>query len=345
MAAGSGFQRARLDAIVAGGPGLIAGGSIVTAGRRLDGAIWTSSDGRAWRRASGAGGFEDAGVGDIAANGRSFLALGATCALESECAGTRIWTSMNGSAWTAARPNLPQDASMSHAVAGPAGWLGAGSVGDLLDSRPAVWSSADGVRWTEARGFEGARGYVLGLAATNAAFVAYGSVGPPDALAAAVWVSDDGSAWERVPAGRAPAGAEVTVAGSVGDVIVAFSRSLPTGGVSRVWTSRDGRSWQESRVGTAFRVSGVSEVYVTTLVQAANGLIAFGDADLEGGTRTVGVWVTTDGESWQAGDATALARARVRDGVVLGGSAFAVGEALCAAQCPAQGIVWGSPPR
>jgi hypothetical protein len=341
----TGFRSARLEAVVAGGPGLIAGGSIIS-GRRLDGAIWTSTDGRAWRRVTAASGFQDAGIGTLTAkDDGAFLAIGATCALESECGGTRIWTSTDGSTWRAARTNLPQNASMSGAVAGGPGWLGAGSVGDLTQSRPAVWSSADGISWTAARGFENVGGYLLGIAPSGAGFVAHGTAVTGDSRTAAVWVSDDGLAWERVPRASAPAGTEVTVAASIGDLLVAFSRSIPPGGASRVWTSTDGRSWQESRVGSAFRVQGINDVYVATLVEAGPGLIAFGDADLEGGSSTVGVWVTADGVNWTAGNAGAFSRARARDGALHEGSAYAVGEVLCTTQCPVQGVVWGSPPR
>jgi hypothetical protein len=341
----TGFRSARLEAVVAGGPGLIAGGSIIT-GRRLDGAIWTSADGRAWRRVTTASGFQDAGIGNLAAkDDGAVLAVGATCALESECGGTRIWTSSDGSTWTAARTNLPQNASMSGAVAGGPGWLGAGSVGDLTQSRPVVWSSADGISWTAARGFENAGGYLLGITPTSTGFVAHGTAIRGESMTAAVWVSDDGLTWERVPQASAPGGTEVTVAAAIGDLVVAFSRSLPAGGGSRAWTSTDGRSWQESRIGNAFRVQGIRDVYVATVVEAGPGLIAFGDADLEGGSSTVGVWVTAEGLTWTAGNASAFSRARARDGALHEGAAYAVGEVLCTTPCPTQGVVWGSPPR
>jgi hypothetical protein len=341
----TGFRSARLEAVVAGGPGLIAGGSIIT-GRRLDGVIWTSADGRAWRRVTAAPGFQDAGVGNLAAKGDgALLAIGATCALESECGGPRVWTSSDGSTWAAARTNLPQNASLASAAAGGPGWVAVGSVGDFSQSRPAVWTSTDGTRWTAARGFGSAEGYLSGIVVTSAGFVAHGSAGTIESRAAAVWVSADGSAWERVPQRSAPAGTEVTAAASIGDLLVAVSRSIPATGNSRGWTSSDdGRSWRELPAGM-FRVAGVNNVYVTTLVEGGPGLIAFGDADLQAGSSTVAVWVTTNGTTWQEGEPAAFSRARVRDGAVLAGTAVAVGEALCSTQCPAQGLVWGSPPR
>lgn len=99
-------QGTRLTAIASGGPGYVAVGTTVDASQQQSGAIWTSSDGRAWTSVADPTDVQGVSLVSVAAGGGRLIAVGTARA------GAVAFTSTDGLTWQA----LPAGPGFSGAV-------------------------------------------------------------------------------------------------------------------------------------------------------------------------------------------------------------------------------------
>jgi hypothetical protein len=340
------FRNATVVGLTVIGSRIVATGSAVNQNpRSLDGAMWESLDGRSWKRTTQRPGFEDTTVTHLArkADG-TFLALGLNCALESECAGVRTWTSPDGVRWTPVVSNFPVAASVTVIPGGP-GWIAVGTESEP-DGFAGAWTSANGWTWQRAAGIERVQVVIRGLVATRAGFVAYGSALTGPGTEPAVWTSRDGARWSRVPRQSAPTGLRGEALALKDGLLVAFAR---TGSGLEIWTSQDGTKWQLRPGASApFALNGLRQIRIGTVINGGPGMIVFGSAETLSGLEPIGVWLSADGIRWQAAqDVTAFQNAEpVEAAAQMGTEVYAAGRLSCTTDpCVMQSTLWVSPPR
>jgi hypothetical protein len=173
-------------------------------------AIWRSSDGVTWRRAT----IEDVGADlllSLASSGGRLVASGA--------AGTVLYSSDHGQSWQPASPNGFEAHSI---VVAPwqGGFFAAGQV--TATGQSDAWKSSDGRDWV-----------ALGKAPVLDALISFGNLLVGEGLGA-IYTSSDGTNWTT----NSPQGWS-TIGGNH-DVAIAVT----SGG--EIWSTTDGRMWRES---------------------------------------------------------------------------------------------------
>jgi len=221
---GSVFEGARFSDIAATDKGFVIVGALYGPGPpqgKPHGAIWTSEDGRAWRRVPDdpifdIGGFldtgEDPGSGGprrLTVDGAAILSVGSVCNDQGLACQTAFWSSPDGSTWERVVLDEP-NASASDVAFNAAGWVAVGLAGEV------------------------------------------GNCGPQRQCMAAAFRSPDGHTWPPLPvevaAGAFPPDAFTDVV-VVGDRIMAIGAELEgeglaeNGGLGPLWLSTDGRIW------------------------------------------------------------------------------------------------------
>ena len=161
--------------------------------------VWTSPDGRSWRRTPIIAGVPPDGVSegsDLAAGPGGIVLIGGVCCRVEEPA---IWWSRDGLAWERATVQAAAETFYSSVAAGPAGFVIAGGVGELS----AAWTSPDGRTWTpvDADVASLERGSLWDVTAFEDGFVLAGQIdsGISDADAA-IWRSEGLGGWRRIGA-------------------------------------------------------------------------------------------------------------------------------------------------
>jgi hypothetical protein len=248
--------------VTAGGPGLVAVGSVCgetqveyyedgyeeeyCADRRA--AIWTSVDGVIWARVphdeSIFGGNEDVEIASVTAGGSALVAVGNASSHEEPSFGygtetTRavVWTSVDGITWS--RLGLGDAvidgiAMQSVTTSGP-GFVAVGSAPFRGGSIAAVWTSPDGFDWSSAPYTRKVFGDGVGYERVEMASVTAGgpglvAVGGPES-AVLVWTSVDGRTWSQLPPdadfiGPGDQSVRSVIAGGPGLVAVGTEASL-----------------------------------------------------------------------------------------------------------------------
>jgi hypothetical protein len=260
-----GNRRQVMNAVAAGGPGLVAvgydqaeAGTDDAGGRSTDAAVWVSVDGLTWARVphdeAVFGGENSRVMTGVVAGGPGLVAVGYDSASQ--------------------------------------GWSG-------LDANAAVWTSADGIAWARVPNAEmfGDRLMQMMNAVTvgGPGLVAVGYDGAVNRYDAAVWTSVDGLTWARIPqdelvfGGSDVQGMNAVAAGGPGLVAVGYTRTR-TGFDAVVWVSADGQAW--ARVphdGGVF--GGLSSQEMSGVVAGGPGLIAVGHS------MAITGWVPRDSDA------------------------------------------------
>jgi hypothetical protein len=259
-------EPAAVDAVTAGGPGLIAVGGVevrpevpAVAGGVVEGAIWVSADGQSWTAIDGSGLFwlteEQADEGqsqhftDLTSGPAGLVAVGI------EGYDGMAWTSADGLTWSRAADDEALGGNdiqeIRRVIAGGPGYVAVGRNG----STAGVWTSPDGETWTlienEVFGSysEPADAFDVAALPSGLVVVGYGGELTPDRWGLswggdtpAVWVSRDGLAWDRLSL-DAFGDAEPFFFESVEVSPDAFFLESSEGDVLQQWTSMDGRTW------------------------------------------------------------------------------------------------------
>jgi hypothetical protein len=298
-----------MEAIAAGGPGLVAVGDGCAKGdKRCHAAVWTSVDGATWTRVPDSAIF-DVGpyvasrrgeMTDVIKGGPGLIAVGRE--LLANQRRTVIWTSPDGLSWTRVADSPTFERGTIEAItAGGPGYVAVGSeiVGTLAVA--AVWTSVDGVAWQrtpEGSGFDlGGPGHfndgrvhaaMTDVVAGPPGLVAVGSACAPTggSCRAAVWTSPDGIAWARVADDPVFDGSMYGVASWAGGLVAVGGDA--TGKGVRAWTSSDGTTWT-----AAAHLDGVDGTY-TAVVSLGDRLVA---SAVDVGLRTT-IVESRDGLDW-----------------------------------------------
>jgi hypothetical protein len=237
--------------------------------------LWTSTDGKAWKRVNLAKAFGVQALGYVAAGPGGYIACGLSDA-------PAVWLSSDGIKWrsaTLAKGSLAgAHLGSAYVVQGGyllAGWTGTPAV-DASDTppatTPAIWSSHDGVSWSEAT--------LPGVVAssTKQAFVTTIALGHYTAAVETwscgcettrddqTWSSTDGSDWRTAPPGSWDG--PVVSDGHQGFRMVTYGGSL-----DNVESSPDGLVWSRLAVSGSGPADDLSAACgpLGLMVEAENG--------------------------------------------------------------------------
>jgi hypothetical protein len=220
-----GFKYGSATDVVAFGGGFVASGQTLAGQEGGPDAVWTSSNGRDWRREN-TDEFQSFTSSALGVLGDRLILSGQASSI---CAGAcrrQIWTSENGADWTRA-PDSP-------------------AFDGAVNMRPEL----------EYQGRMLTSGFVSPVE---------GTAGDVPQTRASLWSSTDGVAWERVaiPAPKRSAIGDIVSVGS--GLIAAGSVQGADGSVSQAvtWTSADGRNWKLEAVDSALRGVAIPHVLVT----------------------------------------------------------------------------------
>jgi hypothetical protein len=285
------FRGARhhwMNSVTAGGPGLVAVGSV---GNDVDAdaAVWTSVDGITWSRVP----HDEAAFGGVRGQWMSSVTVGG--------------------------PGLVAVGSVGRFKEG----FEASTAGEWeeQDRAAAVWTSVDGLTWSRVAHdeavFGGAGDHEMNSVTVGGpGLVAVGTVETEQDRAAAVWTSVDGLTWTRVAHDEAVFGGvgsqrmnSVTVGGP-GLVAVGVGAGLMTvdegqvdwNATAAVWTSVDGLTW--SRVlPQDDAIFGRGSQVMNSVVAGGPGLVAVGNVKMGDDVPTsrahdAAVWTSVDGITW-----------------------------------------------
>jgi hypothetical protein len=308
------FGDALINAVVAGGPGLVAVGNAGSLDEDSAAAVWVSENGITWSRVphdeTQLGGPMLQDMYDVVVAGPGLVAVGWDNLLDWTASGA-AWTSSDGLTWE----RVPHDPDIFGegfqgmwsvasgdgglvAVGLGAGWSGSGGPGQPA----AVWTSPDGLTWTRTPeqeqlesghptdGFPGGGDWAVMHEVTTAAggYVAVGRLGWCQSSAsceeeAGAWVSTNGTEWQRGRVERAIGVSSTMLEGvvEIGEVLVGVGRghSPPQeDGPAVVWTSIDnGLTWaRQPHSGSAFGQTSGGSVSMYAVIEHGSDLVAAG---------------------------------------------------------------------
>jgi len=185
------------------------------------GALWTSSDGITWTRASGdfgSGSLESEVSGVCALPNGGLIGVGWT-EVEAGEYRTSIWSEKDGT-WTSSDIG-DLGSSNGYATSCTSDKDGV-IVAATLDGRDTLQRSTDGTKWSEA--FRANRGMSIGEpVAVEGGFAASGSVDSDDYSGPVVWLSTTGAEWTSVAIPSLDAGSTTKVAPVGDDLLVVMS--------------------------------------------------------------------------------------------------------------------------
>ena len=298
------FARAEMNAVTAGGPGLVA------VGGNYDGApVWLSADGYTWtsippdEKAFGSYSV----MSSVVAGGPGLVAVGSVRDDDNEMHGA-VWTSEDGYAWSRLDEATFGGFARS-VVTWEQGLIIAGTVSDGNGTEAAIWMSPPPTG-------------AMPTTTTSTTTTLPSTTGP---VSTTTWpaVQNAGLLWARVPDPQA-------VFGTPGDVrwvtsVVAGGPGLVAAGTEgirsgdrdgAVWLSADGRTWiiVEDDV-----LGGPGDQKINSVTAGGPGLVAAGIA-MEKAPADGVVWVSADGHAWE----------RIDDESVFGGEGAQMIEAVTA---------------
>jgi len=235
--------------VTAGGPGYVAVGWYMRgpeAANLVVPLVWTSTDGRTWRRVPTGRAFADSMVSRAIGWKGELLAFGSGPWAGVQSAPPIVWTSKDGVSWTRSTPRLPasvgepqfaEEMTASADALWSSGWVGVTTIDDPHLGQPPRLTSRDGRTWTisplpSIGGNEQLHPLHDGLYLT---ITLAGTTTSPAWMTRSpgVYRSRDLKTWTALAVGR-PLGAEII---AVGDTLV----MVGTG----AWRSTDGgRTWQ-----------------------------------------------------------------------------------------------------
>ena len=246
--------------ITDGGPGVIAVGAARGADR-IEAAVWVSTDGGTWERASVARQEGDAWMEAVSGSRLGYIAVGEVI-VDGEVRAA-AWTSADGIDWRPAevaapdlgdhRPEDPMRAGVFDVVAVDAGLVAVGAECPKADDpcRPAVWASTDDAATWDRQAIDLGDGRMLAVTAIGDALVAVGDSGMGSELGL-IWRSDEGDEWTIVDAD----------AGPPLYAVLALPGGIVVGGQGAVLGSLDARTWE--RMDDAALVDGTVLGFVDT---------------------------------------------------------------------------------
>jgi hypothetical protein len=264
-------------------------------------AVWTSTDGVRWRRATQvpdtdprgfSGGIALAEDGALAVTSRGPFGIGevAVWSSASFAAPGRNWNRVVGG------PAVFGDGTnVVDVTQGGPGWVAVGTERSGRVTSAAVWTADNEDSWTRVPHDDALfEGVMIGVTSGDRGVLAFGHTGGPRPV---VWVSPDGSSWTRAPLDEAlfddafpTPSRHAVVAGGPGWIAVGGTTTgepFDWNGGPAAWTSVDGITW--TRVPDDAFVGGPDERLVAVTATPSR-LVAVGEGS--------SLWVSTDGVTW-----------------------------------------------
>jgi hypothetical protein len=250
-----------MNAVITGGPGLVAVGTSAPGLHKDDAAVWTSIDGLRWNRvADDSGVFTGAGdhhMSDVVVGGPGFVAVGSAGSVDTGVAA--VWTSQDGVVWSRVAHDDEVFGGegwqfMASVTLGDRGFVAVGGDGSGGDLDAAVWTSPDGAVWSRVIDTDGALAGSGDQAMTSIArggpgFVAVGKEKPGGDFDSIVWTSPDGASWTRIDTGNVFSGPGDQVVVRIAEVsggLMAVGYQRIEDRDAQVWESTDGLTWIKS---------------------------------------------------------------------------------------------------
>ncbi len=293
-----------VDAVAAAAGRLVAAGSA-----NGDAAVWTSADGRTWRRSPAIVRDGRQRLTSVAAGNAGWLAVGFDGTAPRR---PLVLISQDGGTWQAAdgasvfQPSGGAAPTTRAAAMGPAGYVIVGE-----DGYSAVtWFSADLRSWQ--RGTSPEKKTLAGTAIAGRwmrdvaggpfGYVAVGGLNDPTVRGdrhgrPAVWTSADGRRWTLqqlpLPAGSVEAWFDhVAAKGSA--LVATGTATTPSGTQAFAFISADGgRSWQPAPL----TAGGSANTAVTAMTATARGFVVAGTSGRPGSSDVM-LWSSGDGRTW-----------------------------------------------
>lgn len=287
-----------------------AAGRLVAAGSANgDAAVWTSADGRTWRRSPAVTRDGRQRLTSVAAGNAGWLAVGFDGTAPRR---PLVLTSRDGGTWQAAdgasvfQPSGGAALTTRAVAMGPAGYVIVGE-----DGYSAVtWFSADLRSWQRGTSSEKktlggtaiAGRWMRDVAAGPFGYVAVGGLNDPVVRGdrhgrPAVWTSADGRRWTLqqlpLPAGAVEAWFDhVAAKGSV--LVATGTAATPSGTRAFAFVSADGgRSWQPAPLAAG----GPANTAVTAMAATPHGFVVAGTSGRVGSSDVM-LWSSVDGRAW-----------------------------------------------
>jgi hypothetical protein len=320
------FADAEVRSVVAGGPGLVAVGTV-------DGtaAVWTSRDGLAWSRVAHTAAFDFAEMADVTVSPEGLVAVGYV-------PGSRpaAWTSTDGLRWERA----PESAAFS--AGGAMRHVAAGGLGVVAGGGGTIWSSTDGRAWERVFQAGPIASEIADLIVGGPGFVAVGcdlDQGGAQCVRARAWTSADGRTWVEANPIGGPSLARLTrvVATYSGLVALGLPAAAENPETSTsIWMSTDGKTWRLAAAESAFRG------FASLIVAAGSGAVAVGGSAI--GEGPINVWTSRDGLRWTKLGGAAIGAGTV--GVLTAGEEGNSIVLIGRSEVPGSGVpvtVWISP--
>ena len=283
-----------------------------------------------------------AALGDVAAFGKGFVTVGSAAATDGTQLGG-VWTSADGSTWTAAAPTTPfEEATVAVASAMGDGIVALGMPcnGECFGYQS--WTTPDAGAWSGPVKAGGSEAVVPTSVVTREALTI--GIGndlvdvSTGAFNGRVYTTPDGAAWTSVPdiAVMHDARLSAIAAGPSGFVIVGGVKSA-AGGDAAAWLSSDGTAWTRAAADATFTGATLSSV-----VHGTSGYLAVGSIGSDGA-----VWTSADGQTWARSDTGGAFAGSPLVDVATNGKAFvAIGgdSAGGAAWTSGDGVSWARVP-
>jgi hypothetical protein len=233
-------------------------------------------------------------------NGSGWIVAGTRVASDGTSIAT-VWTSADGSSWSAAPLTGPQvDSQADAATTWRTGTVIVGSVGEGPLRQAAVWISAGpGTPFAEVAADEMPVGEATMTSVVGGALglFAAGTAGGHVAL----WYSTTGQRWtslegaDRVLAGVNDPHVDALLITTDGIFAAGWSRS-GSSVVASVWTSGDGINWHQVVTAQSALV-GTSDRRITALAGFGTGMVAVGGIRTASGWSPAS-WISPNGVSW-----------------------------------------------
>lgn len=275
-----------------------------------DAAVWSSADGRAWRRSPTLVRDGRQRLTAVTAGNAGWLAVGFDGTAPRR---PLVLTSPDGGTWQAVdgadvfKPSGGAALTTRAAAMGPAGYVVVGEDGYSA----AAWFSADLKSWQRGtspekktlRGSAIAARWMRDVAGGPFGYVAVGGLNDPTGRGdghgrPAVWTSADGRRWTLqqlpLPAGSVQAWFDhIAAKGSA--LVAAGTASTPSGTRAFAFVSGDGgRSWQPAPLAAG----GPANTAVTAVTRTPRGFVVAGTAGRSGASDVM-LWSSGDGHAWR----------------------------------------------
>ena len=243
--------------------------------------------------------FAGSTLSDVAPYEIGFVTVGSAAMVSGQQLGG-VWTSADGSRWTAAVPTTPfKDATIAVASAAGDGIIALGMPcsGECFGFES--WATSDARTWAGPVTVPVTESVIPTSIAEGGTLM----IGIGDDLVdvsngafnGRVFTTQEGDVWTPVPDIAAMHDARLNaIAAGAGGFAIVGSIKTAAGRAAAAWWSKDGTAWTRAADDPSF-----ADATLTSVVRGKSGYLAVGSVGSDGAA-----WTSTDGQTWARSDAT-----------------------------------------